>query len=50
MNVVTCMQFTSLGSGSHSPFPIHVDELGPLSTAPVGQINVMPAPSNAGSS
>ena len=51
--VVMCsslVQFTTLGSGSHSPFPIHVDELGPLSIASIGQMNVMFAPTNAGSS
>ena len=51
--VVMCsslVQFTTLGSGSHSPFPIHTEELGPLSIALVGQVNVIFAPSNAGSS
>ena len=40
---------TSLGSGSHSPFPIHVDELDLLSICPVGQVNVIACPSRAGS-
>ena len=35
----------SLGSGSHSPFLIHVDVLGPLSTSPSGQVNVTLVPS-----
>ena len=39
----------SLWSGSHSPFPIHVDELDPLSICPRGQINVIVCPSSAGS-
>ena len=43
----TLVQFTSLGSGSHSPFPIHVHVLGPLSIAPVGQMNAILSPSNA---
>ena len=29
--IVPPVHSTSLGSGSHSPFPIHVDELDPLS-------------------
>ena len=32
-------------SGSHSPFPIHVDVLGPVSTSPGGQLNVTLVPS-----
>ena len=32
--------FTSPGFGSHSPTPIHVTELGPVSTSPGGQENV----------
>ena len=39
----------SLGSGSHSPFPIHVDVLGPVSTSPTGQSKKMRVPSKAGS-
>ena len=44
------MQSTSLGSGPHPPFPIHVAELDPLSISPEGQVNVTLFPSNAGSS
>ena len=44
------MQFTSLGSGSHSPFPIHVAELGVVITNPVGQLNMTISPSSVGSS
>ena len=43
------VQIASLGSGSHFPFPIHVDELGPLCIDPVGQVNVIFCPSSAGS-
>ena len=46
----SCMHTTFLGSGSHSPFPIHIDELGPLSDDLDGQVNVMLSPSSAGSS
>ena len=38
------MQSTSLGSGSHSPFLIHVDELGPLSISSERQVNVTSIP------
>ena len=38
---------TSLGSGSHSPFPMHVDEFGPESTSPGGQANMTLAPSTS---
>ena len=31
---------TSLGSGSHSPFPMHVDAFGPESISPREQANV----------
>ena len=41
---------TSLGSGSHSPFPIQVDELDPLSICPEGQMNIIIWPSSTGSS
>ena len=41
---------TSPGSGSHFPFPIHVDWLDPLSTCPGAQVNVIICPSSAGSS
>ena len=43
------MHSTSPGSGSHSTFPIHVDELDPLSVCPGGQENVIFCPSSAGS-
>ena len=48
--VATLVQLAALGSGSHSPFPMHVDELGPTSVSPVLQVNVMTSPSEAGSS
>ena len=32
------LHFVSLGSGSHSPFLIHVDEFGPVSTSPRGHV------------
>ena len=38
---------TSLGSGSHSPFRMHVDEFGPESISPGGQANVTLAPSTS---
>ena len=38
---------TSLGSGSHSPFPMHVDEFGPESISPGEQANVTLAPSTS---
>ena len=38
---------TSLGSGSHSPFPMHVDAFGPESTSPGEQANVTLAPSTS---
>ena len=34
-----------MGLGSHSPFPIHIDLLGPVSTSPGGQVKVMLVPS-----
>ena len=34
-----------LGSGSHSPFPVHIVELGPVSTSPGGQLNLTVLPS-----
>ena len=43
------MQFTILGSGSHSPFLAHVAELGPINISPSRQLNVMFPPSKAGS-
>ena len=39
---------TSLGSGSHSPVPMHVEDSGPISISPGGQRNMREAPSNAG--
>ena len=33
------------GSGSHSPFSLHIDGLGPVSVSPGGQLNVMVFPS-----
>ena len=38
---------TFLGSGSHSPFGIHVVEFGPISTR-LGQENLIPSPSSDG--
>ena len=35
---------TFLGSGSHSPFLIHIDMLGPLSTSPEEQVKVTLSP------
>ena len=40
---------TSLGPGSHSPFPIHIVVLGPMRTYSGGQTKVTVAPSVAGS-
>jgi hypothetical protein len=40
---------TSLGSGSHSPLPVHVDVLDPLRICPGRQVNVIACPSSAGS-
>ena len=40
--------FTSSMFGSHSPFPIHVVVLGPLSTSPGGQPKITLVPSIAG--
>ena len=40
---------TSPGSGSHCPFPIHMDRLEPLSTCPGAHVNVIFCPSSAGS-
>ena len=39
---------TSLGSGSHSPFLLHVDVLGPRSTCSGGQLKETVVPSSAG--
>ena len=38
---------TSLGSGSHSPFPIHVDEFDPERISPREQANVTLTPSTS---
>ena len=35
-------------SGSHSPFPMHVDVLDPVSISPAGQLKVTVVPSIAG--
>ena len=48
--VITLVQFASLGSGSHSPFLIHVAESGPVNISPSRQLNVTFTPSSAGSS
>ena len=34
-NVLLPIHSTSLGSGSHSPFPIHVEDSGPISARTV---------------
>ena len=34
-----------LGSGFHSPFPVHVAESSPVSSDPGGQLNVIVFPS-----
>ena len=47
--LIPTVHSTSLGSGSHSPFPIHVAELGPSSICPCGQMNIIVCPSSAGS-
>ena len=39
------MHSSSCGSGSHSPFPIQVDELVPLRLRPGGQMKLTVAPS-----
>ena len=46
-NFVLPLHATSLGSGSHSPFSIHVVELGPLSTIPGRQENETLFPSTS---
>jgi hypothetical protein len=40
------LHMSPLGSGSHSPFPVHVAELGPVSTDPGGQLKVTVHPSS----
>ena len=47
--LIPSVHSTSPGSGSHSPFPIHVDELDPLSVCPERQVNMIVCPSSAGS-
>ena len=42
------MQCTSLGSGSHSPFIIHVDNIGPLKPSPGMQLKVTLVPITTG--
>ena len=42
------LHFTSLGSGSHSPFSKHVVVLGPMCTNPGGQLSLMIVPSTVG--
>ena len=42
------MHLACLGSGSHSPFSIHVVVLGPVSTSPGGQEKVKMLPSVRG--
>ena len=39
------LQNSPLGSGSHSPFPEQVAELGPISSNPGGQLNLIVLPS-----
>ena len=39
------LHVSPLGSGSHSPFSVQVAELGPMSTSPGGQLNIMVLPS-----
>jgi hypothetical protein len=40
------LHMSPLGSGSHSPFPVHVAELCPVSTDPGRQLKVIVLPSN----
>ena len=44
---VSPLHATSLGSGSHFPFSIHVDELGPVSTSSEEQLKVTLSPLSA---
>ena len=48
-NFIKPLHITSLGSGSHSPFLIHVAVLGPVSISPEGQVKVTVVFSIAGS-
>ena len=43
-NFTLPLHITSLGSGSHSPFSVHVVVLGPVSSIPGGQVNVIVFP------
>ena len=43
------LHVTFVGSGSHSPFSIHVVVLGPVSTIPGGHVNMMVVPNSTGS-
>ena len=45
---ILTLAFHLLGSGSHSPFLIHVDDLGPMSTSSDGQEKLTLLPSSAG--
>ena len=42
------LHITSLGSGSHSLFPIHLVEFGPVSPCLGGQVNFTLSPSSDG--
>ena len=42
------LQFVSVGSGFHSPFPVQIDVLDPVSSNPGGQLKEINAPSTAG--
>ena len=43
--IIIPLHSTSLGSGFHSPFPMHVDTLDPMIAFPGGQLRVILAPS-----
>ena len=45
INLVIPAHVSPLGSGSHSPFPVQVVELGPISASPGGQLKLKVAPS-----
>ena len=49
LNNAFILAFNFIGSGSHSPFPMHVKVSGPLRVLPVGQAEVTLLPLNAGS-
>ena len=40
INLCIPSHISPLGSGSHSPFPVHIDKLGPVSTCPGEQLNL----------